>query len=67
MMELLVANRRVDQVLAQRRIKVHDAVVGSFCTSQELAGFSISLMKLDQELKLYYDMPARSSAFTKRP
>jgi dihydroxyacetone kinase-like protein len=66
MMELLVANRRVRQILTDRDIPVYDTIAGSFCTSQEMAGFSITLMKLDDELKRYYDVPASSFAFTKR-
>jgi dihydroxyacetone kinase len=30
-----------------------------------MAGFSITLLKLDPELKRYYDMPADSFALTK--
>jgi dihydroxyacetone kinase-like protein len=30
-----------------------------------MAGFSISLMRLDEELKRYYDMPARSFGYTR--
>jgi dihydroxyacetone kinase-like protein len=66
MMELLIANRRVRQILADRGIAVYDTIIGSFCTSQEMAGFSITLMRLDDELKRYYDMPASSIAFAKR-
>ena len=66
MMELLIANRRVRQILADREISVYDTVIGSFCTSQEMAGFSITLMRLDDEIKRYYDMPASSIAFAKR-
>lgn len=66
MMELLIANRRVRQILTDRDISVYDTIVGSFCTSQEMAGFSITLMKLDDELKRYYDLPASSFAFAKR-
>jgi len=65
MMELLIVNRRVGQVLRERGIAVHDTVVGSFCTCQEMAGFSITLLKLDEELKRYYDMPADSLAYKK--
>lgn len=65
MMELLVVNRRVREILEERGIDVYDTLVGSYCTSQEMAGFSITLMKLDPELKRYYDVPARSFAFTK--
>ena len=66
MMELLIVNRRVRQILRDRDIEVHDTTIGSFCTSQEMAGFSISLMKLDDELRRYYDMPASSFGYTKR-
>ncbi len=66
MMELLIANTRIREILADKEISVYDTLVGSYCTSQEMAGFSISLMKLDNELKKYYDMPADSLALIKR-
>ncbi len=63
MMELLIANRKVHQVLQERDITPLDTVIGSYCTSQEMAGFSITLLQLDAELQSYYDMPASSFAF----
>ena len=65
MMELLIVNRKVRALLAEKQITVHDTLIGSYCTSQEMAGFSISLLKLDDELKQYYNLPAKSFAFTK--
>jgi dihydroxyacetone kinase-like protein len=65
MMELLIVNRKVNEILGDKRITIYDTLIGSFCTSQEMAGFSITLMKLDDELKKYYDMPASSFALTK--
>ena len=64
-MELLVVNRKVHQILKANGIKVHDTIIGSFCTSQEMAGLSISMMNLDDELKGYYDLPAQSLGFSK--
>ena len=64
-MELLVATRKAHAVLDATGIQVHDTVVGSFCTSQEMAGLSLTLMKLDPELEQCYDAPARSAAFTR--
>jgi len=64
-MELLVATRKAHAVLDAAGIQVHDTVVGSFCTSQEMAGLSLTLMKLDPELERCYDAPARSAAFTR--
>lgn len=65
MMELLIVNRRVHQILKEQGIRIYDTVIGSYCTCQEMAGFSITLMKLDEEIKRYYDMPARSFGYTK--
>ena len=64
MMELLIANRRARQILAREGIRVHRTLVGSWLTSQEMAGFSISLMKLDAELRHYLDLPSASLGFT---
>ena len=65
MMELLIINRKVSRILKESGIKVYDTVLGSFCTTQEMAGFSISLMKLDDELKGYYDTAADSMSYCK--
>lgn len=64
-MELLIVNRKVRELLRAREIQVHDTLLGSFATTQEMAGFSITLMKLDDELKTYYDMPCRSLGLTR--
>jgi dihydroxyacetone kinase-like protein len=64
MFELLIVNRRVRQILEREGISVYRTLVGSYLTSQEMAGFSISLMKLDPELKHYLDMPGASFGFT---
>jgi dihydroxyacetone kinase-like protein len=65
MMELLIVNRRVRKILRDKSIRVYDTVVGSYVTCQEMAGFSITLLKLDDELKKYYDLPACSLGFVK--
>lgn len=65
MMELLIMLRAVKPILAARGIKVHDTLVGPYVTCQEMAGLSISLLKLDDELKKYWDMPCSSVCYTK--
>lgn len=65
MMELLIILRRVKQVLREKGIVVHDTIVGPLVTCQEMAGFSLSLTKLDDELKRYWDMPCQSVCYTK--
>jgi dihydroxyacetone kinase-like protein len=65
MTELLVVNRKVHDILCRQGITIHDTVMGTFCASQEMAGFSITLMNLDNELQRYYDMPAKSFGYSK--
>jgi len=64
-MEMLVVNRRIRQVLQDRGITVYRTEVGTWLTVQEMAGFSLTLMKLDRELKRYLDMPCRSVGFSR--
>jgi len=66
LMELLIVNRKVRIILEEKGITVHDSLVGSYCTSLEMAGFSITLLKLDDELKKYYDLPVSSPALTRK-
>lgn len=63
LMELFIVNRRVAQVLADKGIKIYDMDVNSYCTSQEMGGFSLSILKLDEELKKLYDEPAFSAFY----
>jgi dihydroxyacetone kinase len=65
-LELMIVNRRVNQVLKDKGIMIHHNDVNSYCTSQEMGGVSISLLLLDDELKKYYDQPAYSPYFTKK-
>jgi dihydroxyacetone kinase-like protein len=63
-MEQWVVMRRAVSVLAEKGIKIHDSLVGNYATCQEMAGFSITLLRLDQELKKYFDWPAWCPAYT---
>lgn len=64
-MELSIAFRKLKELLDADGIKVYDADMGHYCTSQEMGGFSITLMELDDELKKYYDMPCYSPFYAK--
>lgn len=66
LMELMIVNRRVAQVLSERGISVYDTDVNSYCTTQEMGGLSITLTKLDDELKRFYNYPASSPYYAKR-
>ncbi len=65
LLELNVINRRLAQILEQKGIRVHAMEVGSLITSLEMAGASVTLMKLDGELQAYYDMPCASPYYQK--
>jgi len=57
LMELFLANRRANQVLEEKGINIYKTFVGEYMTSLEMAGVSITLLKLDEELKELLDAP----------
>jgi dihydroxyacetone kinase-like protein len=61
--ELYVLYRSVHKVAQEKGIKVFNVYVGEFATSLEMAGASISLFKLDDELKKLLSKPARTPFF----
>ena len=64
-MEMSIVYRKLKQLLDEKGIKVYDADINSYCTCMEMGGFSISFMKMDDELKTYYDMPCHCPYYTK--
>lgn len=46
-------------------LKVHDAEVKTYCTCMEMGGFSITILRLDDELKKYLDAPCYSPYYAK--
>ena len=61
--ELYIIYRKVDEILRARDISVHRAYVGEYATSMEMAGASITLMRLDDELTQLLDHPAQTPFF----
>ena len=66
LLELSIAYRRLAKLLEQDGIQVYDSDIQSYCTCQEMGGFSISIMKIDEELKAYYNKPCFSPYFTRK-
>lgn len=62
--ELYILYRRVAEELDEKGVTVHRAYVGEFATSMEMAGASITVCRLDDELRLLLDAPAHSPFFT---
>lgn len=63
LMELFIVNNHVSDVLAANGIKVYKTFVGNYMTSIEMDGFSISLLRLDDEMKKLLDAKADTPAF----
>ena len=66
LMDLHVCYRRVAQILEEKGIKVYKALVGPFACSMDMAGMSVTLMKLDDELKELMDAPCDTPYFTQK-
>ncbi|MEM7127704.1 MAG: dihydroxyacetone kinase subunit DhaK [Chloroflexota bacterium] len=62
-MELSILYRRVQQRLDEMEISVHKAWLGQYATTQEMAGFGLSLCRVDHQLKALYDAPANGAFF----
>ncbi len=65
MMELLIMLKSARPYLDAKGIKVHQTIVDSIVTCQEMAGVSFTVTKLDPELKALWDMPCSSVGYTK--
>lgn len=63
LMEQFIVNRKVNKILEEKNIRVYRTLIGEYMTSIEMAGFSISLLKLDEELKNLLDAKADTPAF----
>jgi dihydroxyacetone kinase-like protein len=67
LMELYIMHRRLVQRLDDIGVAVDAAWVGSYCTSLEMAGASITLHQLDGELKTMLDHPCDCAMFRAGP
>ncbi len=62
--ELYILNRKIDELIKDLGIKIYRTYVGRYACSMEMQGASLTLMKLDDELKHLLDAPAQSPFFT---
>lgn len=65
LLELSTVYYELDKHLNAEGLIVHDVEIKSYCTCQEMGGFSITLLKLDDELKRYYDQPCFSPYYAR--
>ena len=65
LMELYIINNFVQDYLKEKGVTVYDTMVGNYMTSIEMAGFSLTLLRLDDEMKRLYDAKADTLAWKK--
>lgn len=61
--ELYLLNNSVNSVLAEKNIKVYRTFVGNYMTSIDMAGASVSLLKMDEQLKNLIDSESDTPTF----
>ncbi|MFC4737236.1 dihydroxyacetone kinase subunit DhaK [Bacillus daqingensis] len=63
LMELYVMNHTVADILKQHGLRVTETIVGEYMTSLEMAGASLSILRLDDTRKKYLAAEADTTAF----
>ena len=63
-MELYVLYNEIEKILTEKKIRVHKAYVGNYFTSLDMMGATLTVMKLDDELKRMIDAPCQSMGLT---
>jgi len=63
LMDLFVMYRKASHILEDLGVKVHKSFVGSYASTMNMPGSSITLLKVDKELKDYIDVPTNAPYF----
>ena len=62
--ELYLFNNSVTNELEKAGVKIYKTLVGNYMTSIDMAGASVTFLRLDDELKSYLDYPVSTPAIT---
>ncbi|EAD3257104.1 dihydroxyacetone kinase subunit DhaK [Listeria monocytogenes] len=62
-MDQYICYRRVDEILKEKGVHIHNPLVGNYATSMDMIGMSITLVRLDDELKDLLDTPCDTPYF----
>ena len=62
--ELYLFNNSVTNELEKAGVKIYKTLVGNYMTSIDMAGASVTFLRLDDELKGYLDYPVSTPAIT---
>ena len=61
LIELYVAFNSVAKILGGQGISIGRILVGNYITSLEMAGFSVTLLRLDDDLARWWDAPVHTA------
>lgn len=64
LMELYLFNNSVSNELEKAGISIHKTLVGNYMTSIDMAGASVTILKVDSELKSLIDYPVSAPALS---
>lgn len=62
--ELYIVNRKLQSILDDRGVETWDAWVGDYMTSLDMMGCSVSVLRVDDELKELLGAPAETPGLT---
>jgi phosphoenolpyruvate---glycerone phosphotransferase subunit DhaK len=65
LIELFIVYRKAAEIAKRAGLKITRNLVGSYITSLEMAGTSITLLKLDEEMTMLWDAPVNTPAMRK--
>ena len=63
LMEMFILYNHLDDILKEKGIKPYKPIIGNYITTQEMAGFSLSLCRADGETRRLWDAPADTPYF----
>lgn len=62
--ELYILSGNVHELLREKGIRIYKTFVGEYATSMEMSGASISICKMDDEMKTWIDLPVHTPFYT---
>ncbi|MGI6162109.1 MAG: dihydroxyacetone kinase subunit DhaK [Christensenellales bacterium] len=65
LLELGIVYNDLDRLMKAEGLIVHDAEIKNYCTCQEMGGFSITILRLDDEIKKYYNAACASPYYAR--
>ncbi len=64
-LEMYILYNRLFDRIQSTKAKIHDTDIGRYICPQDMLGFSVTILKLDDELKQYYNMSAITPGYKK--